>query len=92
MAYRSQSKSFLSQVSLPTNKEEAFNKIYLASKIKLGIINNTTFQASTDPETGYTPSIGTESIMESLMDFANLALRYLGHGLYALGEPFEVSS
>lgn len=86
MSYRTQSKSFLRQAGLPTSQEEAFNKIYLATKIKLGIINEAMFRPSFDAETGYTPAISTEGLVDSLLDFANLALKYLGHGLYALSE------
>lgn len=86
MSYNARSKSFLRQAGLPTSKEEAFNKIYLATKIKLGIIDETMFRPSFDAETGYTPAISTEGLVDSLLDFANLALKYLGHGLYALSE------
>ncbi len=84
--YNRKAKAFLSSAGLPTSDQEAFSRIYLATKIKIGIINEKTFEMSTDSETGYTPLQGTEGLIDSLMDFAGLTLKYLGHGLYALSE------
>lgn len=70
-------------------KEEKFNLTYLALKVRLGIL-----EVSNDPfPDPYNMELlpAEESLSETLASFAGIALKYLGNGLFALGErTFEV--
>lgn len=84
-----QQQAYLKMLGKPTDPEQLFKESYLALRVKLGMFN-LTLDPFPDPETGKTSAdmlgAGHEELMESLMNLANLALRYLGGGLYILGE------
>lgn len=84
------SRAFLRVIGKGVTPEERFPQIYQAMKIKLGMIDVSP-DPYPDPETGitgekYLTRAGQEELMDSLVSFANLALRYLGAGLFMLGE------
>lgn len=70
-------------VGKPRNQDEQFNHTYLLLKIRLGLL-----ETSQDP---FSLQPAEESLSETLASFAGVALKYLGNGLFSLGErTFEI--
>lgn len=87
---KKKAEALLSVQGLPKNANERFTAEYLHMKCRLGMIDVTP-DPYPDPETGITgahfaTNIGREDLLESLINLTSIGLKYLGGGLFSLGE------
>lgn len=80
-------------IDMAVTAEDHFNATYLNLKARLGILELGADQYP-DPITGLVSmevARGNEALTDTLASFAGIALKYLGNGLFALGErTFEM--
>ena len=87
---KKKAEAFLSSQGLPKNEDERFAAVYTHMKCRLGMIDVTP-DPYPDPETGLTGAhfaadVGREDLLESLINLTSIGLKYLGGGLFSLGE------